>query len=279
MARSFEFAVLRLAPDPARGEAINLGIVVFLDGGLDVRIGEVVTRARLLYPEVTPERLREGIALLRRLGSVDLSVTDRHRSLRQLGLFSLGELGSFTDEGDQPQTYESHIARLLRLFTATPRGDKTRSRPVSRLNTAVRKVLRTEKVLATLGDAGAISEHKIVPEWPLPTRPSLRADLALRNRIMRVCEIVELTLGDDSPPPPGLFEGVVTLDVAHIEANAEQTVFAYRASGPSARIDEALGIARLHASNLVNWDVTRDREEFLHEWISAAKEALPFSVD
>jgi hypothetical protein len=38
MARSFEFAVLRLAPDPARGEAINLGIVVFIEGDLDIRI-------------------------------------------------------------------------------------------------------------------------------------------------------------------------------------------------------------------------------------------------
>jgi Protein of unknown function (DUF3037) len=243
MARSFEFAVLRLAPDPARGEAINLGIVVFIEGDLDIRIGEVITRARLLYPEVTPEGLREGVALMRRLGSVDLVAVERHRSLRQLGLFALGDLGHFTVEEDHQGPYEGQVARLLRLFTATPRGEQTRSRPVSRLNTAVRKVFRLEKVLAIKGDAGAISEHKIVPEWPLPTRPSLRADLALRNRIMRVCEVVEFNLEDDSAPPAALFEGVVTLDVAQREADAQQTVFAYRATGPSARIDEALGIA------------------------------------
>ncbi len=275
MARSFEFAVLRLAPDPARGEAINLGIVVFTEDGVDVRIGEVITRARVLYPEVTPDLLREGVAVIQRLGAVPLSATDRHKSLRNLGIFTLGEIGYFGVSDDLRETYEGHVERLLRLFTSTTRGIKTRTRAVSKLNTTVRKVLRAEKVLAPIGDAGAISEHKIVPEWPLPNRPSLRADLALRNRIMRVCELVELNLGDDGPPPAALFEGVVTLDVAQREAKAKQTVFAYRATGPSARIDEALSLARLHASKLVNWDVRRERDEFLHEWIDAAKGPLP----
>ncbi len=161
----------------------------------------------------------------------------------------------------------------MKLFTSSPRSAQAGPRRVSRLNTTVRKVFRAEKVLAPIGDAGAIAEHKIVPEWPLPLRPSLRADLALRNRIMRVCEIVDLNVSDDGPPPAGLFEGVVTLDVAQKEANAQQTVFAYRATGLSARIDEALGIARLHASNLVNWDVPTERDDFLHEWINAAKDA------
>jgi hypothetical protein len=132
-------------------------------------------------------------------------------------------------------------------------------------------VFRQEKVLASVGDAAAISEHKIVPEWPLPNRPSLKADLALRNRVMRVCEIVELKMDDDLPPPAGLFSGVVTLEVARKMAEAEQCIFAYRATGSKVRIDEALEIANLHATNIVNWDRKQDREAFLHDWISAAK--------
>jgi hypothetical protein len=103
------------------------------------------------------------------------------------------------------------------------------------------------------------------------TRPSLRANLALKNSIIRVCEIVDLRLSDDGPVPASFFEGVVTLDVAQREANAQQTVLAYRAAGPAARIDDALGIARLHASCLVNWDEKNEQEDFLHEWINAAK--------
>jgi len=96
MARSYSFAVLRLAPDPARGEAVNLGIVVFRDEDVDVRLGEVMTRARALYPEASADQLHEGVELFRRFGAVKLSVSDRHRSLSRLGLFALGELGHFT---------------------------------------------------------------------------------------------------------------------------------------------------------------------------------------
>lgn len=271
MARSYNFAVLRLAPDPARGEAVNLGVVVFRDDDVDVRIGEVMTRARLLYPEATADQLHEGVELFRRFGSAKLPAHDRHRTLSRLGLFALGELGHFSVDNDAPATYEENIARLLRLFTAPPRGVKTRRRSSSPLATAVRKLFRQEKVLANIGDTAAINEHKIVPEWPIPTRPSLHADLALRNTIMRVCEVVELPLGDEGAPPPAFFEGIVTLDVARREASAAETVLAYRAVGPSSRIDETLGIANPHMNRLVDWDDVTQREQFLHEWVTAAR--------
>jgi hypothetical protein len=192
--------------------------------------------------------------------------------LERYGLFALGELGYFAAEDEQPQTYEGHVARLLRLFTATSRASRSRSRPTSRLNTEIRQELRREKVLAASGDAGAISAHLIVPDWPIPTRPSLRADLALRNGVMRVCQIVDLRLTDEGPPPAPLFESVVTLDVAEREANAKETYFAYRATGPTARVDEALAIARLHASHLVDWNVGKERDAFLQDWVTAAKD-------
>jgi hypothetical protein len=209
--------------------------------------------------------------VLQRLGAVALPAADRHASLRHVGPFAFGDLGYFATEDELPQTYENHVTRLLRIFTATRRTSQKKTRPASRLITVVRKAFRDEKVLAQIGDSGAISEHKIVPEWPLPSRPSLRANLALKNSIIRVCEIVDLRLSDDGPVPASFFEGVVTLDVAQREANAQQTVLAYRAAGPTARIDDALGIARLHASRLVNWDEKNEQEDFLHEWINAAK--------
>src|SRR5262249_15018334 len=153
-----------------------------------------------------------------------------------------------------------------------------RERGGARLVTSIRDVFRQEGVLAAIGDAAAIDEHKIVPEWPLPGRPSLRADLALKNRIMRVAKVVDLDLTEEAAPPPGLFAGVVTLDVAEQSAGAEQRVFAYRAAGSAARIEEALAIANLHASKLVNLDDATQRAEFLHEWITAAQAGAVLSV-
>ena len=270
MAHTFEFAVLRLVPDIARGESINLGVVVFRDGSIDVSVGEVLTRARILFPELNESELTKGIDLLKRLGSVPLPARERHRALAKIGAFALGDLGSFTVNDDKPESYSSQLAMLLSTFVATPRSALLKTKPSSKLATEVRKVFRREKVLAAIGDAGALSEHKIVPQWPIPNRPSIRADLALMNGVMRVCELVDLDLDDEGPPPPALFAGVVTLDVAQREVQAKQRVFAYRAKGSAARIDEALAIAKMHASEIIDWEKSDQREQFVHEWVTAA---------
>lgn len=270
MAHTFEFAVLRLVPDIARGESINLGVVVFREGSIDVSVGEVLTRARILFPELSGSELDNGIELLKRLGSAPLPARERHRALAKIGAFALGDLGSFIVTDDRPESYSAQVASLLSTFVATPRSTLGKIKASSKLATEVRKIFRREKVLAAIGDVGALSEHKIVPQWPIPNRPSIRADLALMNGMMRVCELVDLDLEDDGPPPPALFAGVVTLDVAQREAEAKQRVFAYRAKGSAARIDEALAIAKMHASEIVDWDKSVERERFVHEWVTAA---------
>lgn len=276
MAHTFEFAVLRVMPDAIRAETVNVGLVVFKPGGTDVRVGEILTRARAIYPELTGERLRQAVDVYLRLGSVDMSASDRHRTLSHVGPFILGELSSFTIEANDPTIYEGHLARLMRMFVGASKRAPTGSRPKSRLVTDIRKAFRREKVLAPVGDATAIDDHKIVPEWPIPGALQLRADLALKNRLMRVCEIVDVELATDSPPPPALFAGVVTLDEAKRTLDAQQRVFAYRARGAKAKIDEMLNLAHEHASEVVNWEDTVARESFLHTWIVAARQ--PISV-
>lgn len=270
MAHTFEFAVLRLAPDATRGEAVNLGIVVFKDGEVDVRVGEVITRARLLFPEINATFLGEQVDLIKRLGRVSLSAKERHRALSSLGAFQLGELGHFTSSEEAVGGYEARVAALMQSFVAVSRRKGSTPRPSS-LISQLRKEFRREKVLAVIGDATAIADHKIVPEWPIPNRPSLRANFALRNGMMRVCELVDLDLTGDGPPPSSFFSGVVTLDAARREAQAQETVFAYEARGRAARIDEALKIAEPHANRMVNWEKKAEREAFLHDWIGSAK--------
>lgn len=270
MACTYKFAVLRLVPDVLRAESINVGLAVFRDRDVDIRVGEVLTRARALYPDLSDEAFQQALSVLRRLGSAPLNTDQRYQALSRVGSFVLGEPGHFTVEDSKPETYDAHVDRLMKLFVSMPRGPVV-AKKASRLVTTIRTAFRREKVLANVGDVAAIGEHRVVPDWPLPTRPSLRADLALKNRIMRVCEIADLALEDDAPPPPALFSGVVTLDVAQREEGAEQCIFAYRAKGSKVRIDEALGIAEAHASMLVDWDKTVERETFIHDWLTAAK--------
>lgn len=273
MARMYDFAVLRLMPDVARGEAINIGIVVFQKGAVDVRVRPVITRARLLYPDFNQAMLQENLDILKRLASLDLSSAERHRMLDSIGPLALGQLGYFsvTDAGEE--TYEANISRLLTLLVAPARTHLAEARSSSKLVSVIRKAFRHEKVLAAVGDAAALAEHKIVPEWPLPNSTTLKADLALRNGIMRVCEIVDIGGSSDTHFPSGLYEGVVTLDAAQQAADAQERVFAFRASGKAAKVDEALKIANLHATRIVNWDSATERDAFMNDWLEAARPA------
>lgn len=270
MAYSFEFSVLKLVPDALRGEAINLGIVIFRRGEVDVRIGEVLTRAKMLYPDLSQETIRDGVNVLRRFGGSDLPTASRHQLMKDIGLFKLGDVGFFTVD-DESGAYEQKAMELLRIFTSTGRREVKRERPPSRLVSAVRKAFRGERLLSEVGDAAAINEHKIVPEWPLPMRPSLRASLALRNGILRVCEVADLSFDDGSAQPKLLFESAVTLDVAKRHADAKDTVFAYRAVGPSKRIGEALDIIKVYANRLVDWEDETARQRFIEDWTEAAR--------
>jgi hypothetical protein len=261
-------------PDALRGEAINLGIVIFRQGEVDVRIGEVLTRAKMLYPELSQETIREGINVLRRFGASDLPAASRHRLMRDLGLFKLGDVGFFT-VNDEAGAYEQKALELLRIFTASGRREIKKERAPSKLVSAVRKAFRNERLLSEVGDAAAIYEHKIVPEWPIPMRPSLKASFALRNGVLRVCEVADLSFDDGSAQPKLLFESAVTLDVAKRDADAEDTVFAYRAIGPTKRIEEALDIIKGYASRLVNWEDQTARQQFIGDWTEAARAGAP----
>ena len=42
MGRSYDFAIIRFAPDEVRGERLNIGAVVFLEDRLDIRLTFVV---------------------------------------------------------------------------------------------------------------------------------------------------------------------------------------------------------------------------------------------
>ncbi|WP_438743002.1 DUF3037 domain-containing protein [Bradyrhizobium sp. U531] len=145
MAHTFDFAVLRLVPDNARGESVNLGVVVFRDGEIDVRLGKVLTRARMLFPEITDTDLESAVGILSRLGSVALSSRERHSALSSVGAFSLGDLGSFTVNDERPESYQSQIDMLLATFVVAPRSAIVRAKGPSRLATEVRKFSATRR--------------------------------------------------------------------------------------------------------------------------------------
>ena len=273
MARTYEFSVLRLEPNPLRAESVNLGLIVFREGSVDVRFGRVLTRARAIMPDFDVAQLDQITDTYERLGQVDLPVDEKHRTLRRIGVASLGDRNHFTVSSDSPPDYEAKVQELLGLFVGEKRARTNSVRASRTLIADVRAEFRKLDVLAAVGDSNAIKDHRIVPEWPIPQRPSLKADLALKNGDMRVCEVVDLNLQENHSLPGTFYSGVVTLEQAESLAEAKQRIFAYRAVGNKNRIDEALEIADTHATLLVDLSNHKQRRRFVDEWTAAAQGA------
>src|SRR3954462_8654930 len=118
MAASFEFAIIKLTSGDARDERLNVGLAVFTQDGLDVRVSRRLERVRAFSGAVDLPTFK---SLLERLRDLDgqlanrrSSVEDRLAFLSRLGPIHLSPAGQFTIE--HPDLYEDRIAAILRTM-------------------------------------------------------------------------------------------------------------------------------------------------------------------
>lgn len=232
MALSFEYAILRVIPDARRGESVNIGLVVFADPGVDVRILPSLAKVTALNGQVDLAKLRE---LPETLSEWTTGVTDngaRHALLQNLGLVSVSNLGRF--ELVQGREYEQVVSQLMRTLVnpiTVPREPYG-----TRIKTDLSKRFRKSNLL---GDKpSAIAEHLIVQDYPIDEADGLYADFALKNSAYHVTETADFRA--PSTPPVGLMRAAsfaaVKLDKARQafgKGTKRYVVYATRKGVPS----------------------------------------------
>jgi Protein of unknown function (DUF3037) len=95
MARIYSFAIVRVSPDPRRGELVNIGIAVFLPSGLDVRILPSLAKVHALHGELDLSELYGLPDRLATYARIKRSVADRYALIRSVGMVELSDLGQF----------------------------------------------------------------------------------------------------------------------------------------------------------------------------------------
>jgi molybdenum cofactor biosynthesis enzyme MoaA len=84
MARSYDFAVVKIAPDPIRDEALNCAVVVLRPEKLDVCLTPNPERLRTIAPALRDDGLDELSISLQSLDAPHLSTGERIERLRRL---------------------------------------------------------------------------------------------------------------------------------------------------------------------------------------------------
>lgn len=185
MARSFEYSVLRVIPDARRGECVNIGLVVFTEDGVDVRVLPSLAKVTAINGQIELTKLRELPQVLADWTAGASGTEARHTLLQNLGVVTVSALGRFEIHANSD--YEQAISRLMRTLV----NPITASREAygTRIKTELRSKFRKRNLLGE--SPSAIAEHLIVQDYPIDESEGLFADFALKNSCYHVTETAD----------------------------------------------------------------------------------------
>jgi hypothetical protein len=268
MARSYNFAIIRLAPDDGRDERMNVGLVVFNDGSLDVRTPPKLDKVRAISAAADPEVLR---ALISSLADIDARFRDtgagtiaaRRAAIGSVGPLQLSDIGSFLAE--TASDYEDRLSSIIRtMILAEPAPRKVREKR-SKLLKQVKGMFRQERVLAKRDED--LSSHRIVSGFELDE--GLVADLVLQNGALHVVETVDAS-GDEGSLRKAISEvgiAALVLERARMKFGDDNVKarLVYSASASLERVARPSFDAAAHqGAELVNWASADERNKFIH---------------
>ncbi|HET6807215.1 MAG TPA: DUF3037 domain-containing protein [Frateuria sp.] len=172
-------------PDPRRGEWVNIGVVVFLDGRLDVRLLTNYSKLRILAPMLDMGFTEDLASGWERLCDGIDSVAERQAMLATFPLVHASPLGQFIAD---PRGYDDQVRAIMRDLVvppAQPREDV----PATRLETQLRTIFQRSRLLGR--KPSDIDRHMVVHKFPIEREAGLYADFALRNGSMRLTETID----------------------------------------------------------------------------------------
>ena len=180
----FNYSLIRVVPDPRRGEWINIGVCVYLQGMIDVRLGESSTKLRALDPNLDTRLIRDLSRNWNELTQGLQSTMEKQLVLGSLPLIHASPIAQFFTE---VKDYEDQINLILRDLVTPPLA--IRQKREARLQATLKEHLRRAKLYSD--DPNAIKEHKVVSNFPVREQSNLYADFAAKNGVMHITETID----------------------------------------------------------------------------------------
>lgn len=278
MAPFYEFAIVRIAPEDARDERINIGLAIFRDDRLDLRISPKPQKIRAISGALSTSSVHRAAALLENIDAATRTqgladTAHRHEALARVGVLSLSNRGQFA--AIDAAAYEARVAFLLRNYVEPEVALKAAKEKRSRLLTQVKKLLQHERILARKDEG--LESHRVVPK--LLIADGLVADLALKNSVMHVVETVDASHDDESLGKVIGDVGVSSLVLQRATMNfgsGTKPRLVYLASANmEAHVAPALEVVEKQGVRLFNWNSDQQQAAFLQEFAALATRIEP----
>lgn len=190
---TFKYSVIKYMPDPKRGEIVNVGLVVFRDSKVDIRVLNASAKARILdgASETTDiDSLKQGLQSIASLAS---SAEQAIEFLSSFGKSStyLSEIDVFIL--DDINQYEKRVSNLFNDLVK-PFSTKDRASRNSRISTYLKNTFERMEILGK--DHDDLSRHKIVHNYPLSDKTGFSADFLLKNGKFHITEAIDFNVND-----------------------------------------------------------------------------------
>lgn len=190
---TFKYSIVKYMPDAKRGEVVNVGLVIFTDAKVDVRVLHASAKVRVLdgCSSVTDlDSLKKG------LESIVAWAKDSEQAIQFLKTFDssstyLSETALFVL--DDINQYEQRVNNLFNELVK-PFASKERSVRNSRIHTYVKNIFSGMDMLGK--DSDDLSRHKVIYNYPLSDKTGFTADFLLKNGKFHITEAIDFNVND-----------------------------------------------------------------------------------
>ena len=271
MENTFEYSLIRVEPDSRRGERVNVGIVVFNNGKLDIRVVDT-RKATAISSQKWDDYIRVFASNLNELFNQDAVASDLVRSVDLLGRqVNLSNTGWFITRS--AEDYERHVKRIIETLVSKPRAAR-RPKETS-IATEIAAGFRSAEILSVHGEP--LENGKVVRNFTVDEGAGLVAEFALQNGHLHLATTVNLTSGN--PHIGSSASKAITMDKAKKERQAR--TYCVYAVAPSRKpeVREHLSLLGDYSDHIFNWIDPDEKRKFQRIFYDAYMSNLPTAID
>jgi hypothetical protein len=262
MPHIYNFAIIRVSPDPRRGETVNIGIAIFHRDEIDVRILSPLMKVHALHEEINLAELYSLPEKINRIGVPNGSAEQAHQALRQIGMVELSDLGQF--RARDKEEYDMVVSGLMDKLVRPTLIQRERGTITSRLHTELRKIIKEAGILGK--DQTDINNHKIVPNFPIAPEKGLFADFAGRNSKHYFTETIDYRVlhGLNSTKfNESTKSAFVFLEAKRSFHDSIRTIVYAATPGIEANVKPHLNLLSEFATEVVNFESAQDKARYI----------------
>lgn len=266
---TYRYSLIRLTPNFEKGETINVGLVVYLNQGIDVRIINSESKLKAIDTNLDLHYLNDLTDSLIHLSELVEDVELLPKLFK--GSLSLSSFGMFSVSSNE--TYDDKIKNLMdRLINPHKKKYKRVKRNIF---FDIKEVFKKQGILGQ--SESDIFNHKVVTNFTISHDEGLVADFLLKNGKYHLTETIDFRAENIKKQMGEAAVSAITISKANeVYLNNIDSFVIYAAETiaqeQSAR--KQLNLLEKHCDNLINSYSKSDMDFYYDRMLNAAHDIL-----